>query len=185
MMIKDQKIEKFLEEVASSAPTPGGGAVAAAAAAAAAALVEMVVNLTKTEEVSKLASYEVKKLGTKAREMRTDLLALADEDVKAFEAVMAAFRIPKNDAGRKTKIQNAFKGAAETPLKIAKLAKEVNILAKEILKVGNKNAASDAKTATYLSEAAKKSAIANVEINLAYIKDEGFVKKFKGEVANL
>lgn len=185
MDIKDQKIEEFLEQVASKAPTPGGGAVAAVAGAAAAALIEMVVNLTKTEEISKLASYEVKKAGTKAQKTRKELLALADEDAAAFDAVIAAFRLSKEDPARKAKIQAAFKGAAQTPLQIAKLAKEINGMAKEILKVGNKNAASDAKSAVYLSEAAKKSALANVEINLASIKDLAFVAKTGEEVASL
>lgn len=177
-MIKDQKIEKLLEEVASRAPTPGGGAVAAVTGAAAAALVEMVSNLTKNEE---LKTNNLKKL----QKLRHELLELADEDVKAFDAVMATFKIPKDDRCRGEKIQAAFKGAAETPLKIAKLAKEINVLAKEVLKVGNKNAASDARTAIYLSDAAKKSAIANVEINLAYIKDEKFIAEIKDEVAAL
>ena len=177
-MIKDQSIEKFLEEVASNAPTPGGGAVAAVTGATAAALVEMVANLSKSEEV-KSKKFE------KTKTLRQKLLTLADEDAAAFDAVMAAFRVSKEDPGRKEKIQKAFKSAAETPLKIAKLAKEVNLLAKEILEVGNKNAASDAKTAIYLSEAAKKSAFANVEINLTYIKDGNFIKKMEKEDASL
>lgn len=178
MLIKDQKIEKFLEEVASRRPTPGGGAVAAVSAAMAAALVEMVGNLTKGEKV-KSKSIE------KAQKLRKELLELADEDAAAFNAVIDAFRISKEDPSRAGKIQSAFKHAAETPLKIARLAKEVNVLAKEVLKAGNKNAASDAKTAIYLSEAAKKSAIANVEINLGYIKDEKFVFRMNAEVAGL
>lgn len=98
---------------------------------------------------------------------------------------MSAFRISKEDQVRSLKIQEAFKGAAETPLKIAKFAKEVNTLAEEALKVGNKNAASDAKTAIYLSEAAFKSALANVEINLGAIKDEKFVADYQNRVASL
>lgn len=176
-MIKDQKIEEFLNAVGSSAPTPGGGAVAAITGATAASLVEMVASLTKTEDTE---TFKIK--GSKARQ---ELLKLADEDAKAFDGVMDVFRISKDDPTRKEKIQSAFKGAAETPLKIAQIAKEINVLAKEIQKIGNKNALSDAKTATYLSEAAKKSAIENVKINLLYIKDEAFVRKMEAALASL
>ncbi len=178
MQIKDQTIEKFLEEVASNAPTPGGGAVAAVVGASAAALVEMVVNLTKDEELKANTL-------TKIKSLREELLGLADEDAAAFDAVMAAYRIPKEDASRKDEIQKAFKGAAEVPLKTAELSNKVNKLAKEVLKVGNKNAASDAKSALHLSEASEKSALENVQINLEYIKDEDFVKKIKEAVAKL
>ena len=189
--IKTQTIEKFLEEVASKAPTPGGGAVSAVTAATAAALVEMVCNLTKNEELMTSSKKDdisvsdtvITKNLTRAKKLRQKLLELADEDAAAFEAVMAAFKL--KDPGRKEKIQAAFKRAAETPLKIAKLAHEINLLAKEVLRLGNKNAASDAKTAIYLSDAAKKSAIANVEINLGYIKDPKFVDRLKREVAAL
>lgn len=176
-MIKDQKIEEFLEDVASSSPTPGGGAVAAITGATAAALVEMVLNLTKDKNVETF-----KNEGSRARR---ELLNLADEDAKAFDGVMRAFKISKEDKTRKEKIQNAFKGAAETPLKVAQIAKEINVLAKEVQKIGNKNALSDAKTAIYLSEAAQNSAIENVKINLLYIKDGVFVKKMEEALASL
>jgi len=184
--IKDNKIKDFLEEVASSAPTPGGGAVAAVTGASAAALVEMVINLTNKQSLPLRGNLELRtKNLTRAKTLRQKLLELADEDASAFGAVMTAFKLSKENPERKDEIQKAFKGAAETPLRIAKLSKEVNRLAKEILKVGNKNAASDAKTAIFLSEAATKSAIANVEINLGYIKDQKFVAVMKEEVAEL
>lgn len=181
MKIKERKIEEFLEQVASNAPTPGGGAVAAVTGATAAALVEMVINLTKNDPTSS----SIRGARERVVELRKALLNLADEDAKAFDEVMFAFKLSKDDAGRQGKIQKAFKGAAETPLKIAKLSKEVNLLAQEVLKIGNKNAASDAKTAIYLSEAAINSAVANIEINLAYIKDEEFKAGIQKEVASL
>ena len=176
-MIKDQKIEEFLKDVASPAPTPGGGAVSATTAATAAALVEMVVNLTKTGNL--------KRLGSEVSKKRQELLKLADEDARAFDAVMAAFRLSKEDQTRKERIQVAFKGASETPLKIARIAKEINLAARKAQKLGNKNALSDAKTANYLSQAAKKSAIENVKINLLYIKDGAFIKKMEIALASL
>lgn len=153
MRIKDQKIERFLEELASRSPTPGGGAVAALTGAMAASLVEMVINLTKNEE---LRINNLKK----AQEIRNHFLDLADEDCGAFEEVMAAYK-----SKDKEKIKRALQKAIDVPGKTVLLSNEVLKLAKIVLKKGNKNTFSDAKTAIYLAQAAIKSADENIRIN--------------------
>ncbi len=45
-MLIEKKVNNFLNELASSSPTPGGGSVAALAGALGAALLSMVGNLT-------------------------------------------------------------------------------------------------------------------------------------------
>lgn len=154
MRIKDQKIESFLQELASKNPTPGGGAVAALTGAVAAALVEMVVNLTKSGPTL------LKLRGARAKILRARLLGLADEDVAAFDAVVSAYRTKD-----KLKIKKALQKAISVPEKTALLSNEVLELAKIVLKKGNKNALSDAKTAIYLAQAAIKSADENIKIN--------------------
>lgn len=151
--IRNKEIKNFLGEVAGKNPTPGGGAVAAVVGATAAALVEMVVNLTKTKEIKNLKIKELKNL-------RIDLLKLADDDVAAFDGVMIAYR-----SKDKSKIKKALQKAISVPEKTALLSNEVLELAKIVLKKGNKNASSDAKTAIYLAQAAIKSADENIKIN--------------------
>lgn len=152
-MIKDRKIEEFLNDVASSRPTPGGGAVAALAGAEAAGLVEMVCNLTKPYGSLAEAAAEAKKL-------RSDLLDLADEDVKAFDRVVFAYKLKDNE-----EIKNSLNRAIEVPEKVKKLSRRVEELAKEVSQIGNKNTISDAKTAVHLAVAAQKSAEENIEVN--------------------
>ncbi len=152
-MIKDRKIEEFLNDVASSKPTPGGGAIAALTGAEAAGLVEMVCNLTKPYGSLAKAAAEAKKL-------RGDLLNLADEDVKAFDKVTFAYKLRDNE-----EIKNSLNRAIEVPEKVKKLSGRVEELAKEVSQIGNKNAISDAKTAVHLAVAAQKSADENIEIN--------------------
>jgi formiminotetrahydrofolate cyclodeaminase len=159
-MIKDQKIEQFLKEVASKKPTPGGGAVAAVVGAMAAGLVEMVCALTKNKD-TKILKYKVNKA-------RQQLLRLADEDAAAFDAVVLAYR-----AKNKLKIKKALQKAIAIPERTEKLSKEVEELAKVIVKVGNKNALSDAKTAVYLAVAAQASARENIGINKTALKKLG------------
>lgn len=152
-MIKDRKIEEFLNDVASSKPTPGGGAIAALTGAEAAGLVEMVCNLTKPYGSLAKTAEEAKKL-------RSNLLNLADEDVKAFDKVTFAYKLRDNQ-----EIKNSLTCAIEVPERVKKLAGRVEELAKQVSQIGNKNAISDAKTAVHLAIAAQKSADENIEVN--------------------
>jgi len=158
MGIKDKKIENFLEELSSKSPTPGGGAVAALSGAMAVSLVEMVINITKDGEL------RAKNLN-KVRKLRTELLKLADEDVSAFDEVMAAYR-----SKSKTRIKKALGYATEVPEKTKALSGEVEKLADEVVEHGNKNAVSDARTAVLLSKAAQASAEENIKINKQALK---------------
>lgn len=157
-MIKDQKIEEFLNDLGSAKPTPGGGAVAAITAATAAALVEMVINLTKGEEL--------KVHNLKIREFREKLLKLADEDVIAFDRVMEAYRLKD-----KEKIKNALEGAIIIPQQTKEYAYRVEEIAKVVEKEGNKNAVSDARSAIFLAQAAQKAAQENIDINERSLAD--------------
>ena len=128
--------------------------------AMAAALVEMVCGLTPNSSKFKVQSAK----------LREKLLKLADEDCRAFEEVMSAYK-------RKTGVQEALKRATEVPLETMKAAAEVEKLAQKMVMEGNKNAVSDAKSAVYLAVAAQKAARENVEINLKGIKDEEWKKR--------
>lgn len=159
-MIKNQKIEKFLDEVGSSRPTPGGGAVAAVTGAMAATLVEMVCNLT----IGKKKYLDVQKrmeiLARRAKEAKIELLDMADADSEAFDKVMAAYKTENKD-----EIKAALFWAIEIPQKVAKIAEEVQMMALEVAKIGNTNAYSDAMSAEHLANAAMESAYENIEIN--------------------
>lgn len=146
-------MNKFIEDLASSRPTPGGGAAAAMAAAMAAALVEMVCGM----------SPQNPEIREKCSGLRKRLLELAEEDCRAFEAVMTAY---KNKTGK----EEALKKAMQVPRETMRVAKQVEELALEMVEIGNKNAVSDAKSAVYLAQAAQKSAQENVEINQTALK---------------
>ena len=151
-MIRNQKVEEFLEDLASGKPTPGGGAVAALVAAESAALVEMVVALTRDGHINHI--------GEKAHELRGKLMGLADEDVAAFDSVMAAYKSKDKDL-----IKKALNGAIVVPEQTKEYACLLQELAETCEKEGNKNALSDARAAVYLAQAAQKSAEENIEIN--------------------
>jgi len=174
--MRDQTIGGWLEDLGSAEPTPGGGAAAALLVATAAALVEMVTNLT----IGKPRYAQHDALMTSARDTAADLrqraLTLAADDEVAFNAVIAAYRLPKDDPHRSAAIQTATAGAAEPPLRIAARAAEVIALAAEVQPGANVNVLSDIAVAASAAKAALESAAVNVEVNLAALRDQDLVR---------
>lgn len=160
MTIKNQTVEKFLDNVASKTPTPGGGAVAAVTGGMAASLVEMVCNLTIGNPKYFNVQDEMVKIAERVSELNGQLLKLADSDSEAFEKVMEAYK-----SKDKAKIKGALLTAVEVPRKTAELCENVRELAEIAARLGNVNARSDAISAEHLAFAAVQAAEENVEIN--------------------
>lgn len=164
-----QRLDVWLEALASNEATPGGGAFAAVSAAAGAALVAMVGRLTIGKPKYAEAEERMAQIVEEADRERTDLLGLADRDAQAFEAVMAAYRMPKeseaDQAARLQALQTALEGAAEVPLLVARRSVYVMGLAEEATSIGNPNAASDGMSGAAALHAAALAALANVQIN--------------------
>jgi formiminotetrahydrofolate cyclodeaminase len=163
-------VRDLTERLASRAPTPGGGSASALGGALAAALVEMVCELTvgrpEYEDVDPLA----RQMGTAAGELRTALLAAAEEDAAAYDAVAEARRLPRETddekAARRAAIGEASVRATEVPLRVMRLASEVLDLAARMAPIGNRNAISDAGVAALFAASAARGAAFNVAINL-------------------
>jgi glutamate formiminotransferase / formiminotetrahydrofolate cyclodeaminase len=187
--IADQTVDSFLARLASDEPTPGGGSAAAVAGAAGAALVAMVGRLTAGKKGYEAVDARMGKIAADADAARGELLGLADRDAEAFDAVMAAFRLPKGTqeekAERRAAVQRAFSGAAQVPLDVARRAASLLSLAEEVVRTGNANAASDGAAAAHLLAAATRTALANVEINAASITDEAEAGALRTEAAEL
>lgn len=187
--IGSNTIDGFLEGLASDAPTPGGGAVAGLCGAAGAALISMVSRLTLGREGYEDVEEQMRDHLEQADTGRREFLDLADRDAQAFDAVMAAFKMPKGDdrqkAERSAAIQRAYEGAARVPLAIAQRAVELMGAATASTELGNVNAASDGLVAAHALHAAAHSALANVEINVAALKDETAAGELRSQLDGL
>jgi methenyltetrahydrofolate cyclohydrolase len=170
-------VSDWLERLGSAAPTPGGGAAAALAAASAAALVEMVVNLTRGKAAYAAHEAHVQPIGEQAAALRQLAWELAAADEAAFEAVMAAYGLPRQTdeerAARTAAIEAATAAAARPPLRVAEVAAKVVELAAELPDRSNPNVLSDVGVAASLAGSALESAAINVEVNLGGLKDQG------------
>ena len=174
-----QPIGEFLDDLASERPTPGGGGAAAISGAMGAALVSMVCNLTIGKPKYAEVEADLKQVLVKSEVLRGELTQAVADDVKAFDAVMGAYGLPKADtdegkAARTAKIQAALKEATDVPLECARLCAEVIKLAEVTADKGNLNVISDAGVAVQSAYAGLLSAALNVRVNAASIKDREF-----------
>ena len=162
----------WMDSVASVNPSPGGGTASAVAGALAAALAAMVGKLTVGRKKYAEVDAEFRELVEKAETLRVRLMRLGDEDAASYDAVSAAYRIPKEqEAERKARIQRALIGAAKVPLETLRAAREVAGLAARAAEAGNKNAVSDAGVGALLAGAAARGAAYNVRINVSGMPD--------------
>lgn len=188
-MLKDLSITEFLQQTASAEPLPGGGCTAALNAALAASLTEMVANLTIGRKEFQAVEDEMKKIAKTAADLRKKLQNDIDNDAKAYQEVLAAFKLPKNTDGEKKHrsqaIQQAFKTAAKVPLSVARDAFKIMDLASQAITRGNQNAITDGAVGVLASRTAVLAALYNVKINLSAIKDSGFVEELTRESEDL
>ena len=188
-MLTDLTIKDFLKKTASNSPVPGGGSIAALGGAISASLLEMVANLTIGKKGYEEFEEEMKEISIAVLEYRNKLIADIDKDSNAYDAVMAAYRLPKsNDEERDRRsgaIQEALKNAVLVPLEVAKMGLDIIKLAGNIVRDGNKNAITDGAVAAMMARTALLSALYNVKINLSSIKDEAFVNEISDQVRDM
>ena len=170
------KIKKFLEKLASDTPTPGGGSAAALSGALSASLIAMVAGLSYKK--GQPESGEMKAIRKKALMIQQRLYRAIGEDAGSFDAVMEAFRLPRDEERqrlyRSRMIQKAYRKATVTPQKVCELSLRLLEFSEFLLRKGNQNAFSDTGVASRLAHAAFEGGTLNVRINLGSIRDKGF-----------
>lgn len=180
MKLQDMTLTGFCAETISNSPAPGGGSIAALCGALSASLAGMVASLTIGKKGYEGEEGEMLALREKALSLQQNLLSAIDEDASSFNGYMAALKLPKDTEEqkgvRKAALQQGLKEAAMVPLHTAELAAEIFPLATYVVEHGNKNALSDGLVSAIAARTAILSALLNVRINLASIKDEEFVQ---------
>jgi len=159
----DLSLGEFLDLVASGGPAPGGGSVAAVAVALAAGLSGMAARLSADQ----LA--DAPGLADRADASRRGVAPLARADAESYGRVIDALRLPRepNPETHKERVKDALSGAADVPLAVAEVGKEVAGIAARLVEEGNPNLEGDAMTAVLLADAGVRAAAALVEINLS------------------
>ena len=183
----DMNLEKFAFETASESPAPGGGSISAYSGAMGAALATMVANLSANKRGWDDRWEEFSSWAEKGISYQKELLELVDEDTKAFNQIMDAFKLPKENESdikkRNEAIQNATKNAILTPYKVMQVALDSMSVIKKMAEIGNPNSITDACVAALCARTAVRGAFLNVQINCLDYNDKSFVDDInkKGE----
>jgi glutamate formiminotransferase/formiminotetrahydrofolate cyclodeaminase len=179
----------FLERLAAGSAAPGGGAAAAYAGAMGAALVGMVARLTVGRKKYAEVEAQMQSVVESADKLRASLTGSVQADSEAFEAVMEAFKLPKDTAEQQTAraeaVEQAYIHAAEVPLRVARDAVATLGLAAVVAEHGNVNAFSDAGSAGFLAKAALTGAALNVRANANSVRDRETANSWLKELAGL
>ncbi|HRP08421.1 MAG TPA: glutamate formimidoyltransferase, partial [Gemmatimonadales bacterium] len=172
----DMSLRRFAEETASESAAPGGGSVSAALGALGAALGTMVANLSshrrgwdeRWREFSDIAGQGQRRVAT--------LLRLIDEDTRSFEAVMAAFGLPKTTdeekTSRKAAIRAATLQATRVPFRVMEEALASMSVIKAMAERGQESSVSDAGVGALCARSAVMGAYLNVRINAAQLQGD-------------
>ena len=175
------RVQSFVDEVSRESPAPGGGSVSALAGALGAALNSMVANLAIGKRGSELVEEQLKPAAERAQELKDLLLQAVDEDTNAFNAYLAARKLPARTPEEKRKKEQALldglKQAVAVPLTTANNCFEVIELAYLTADKGNPSSVSDAGVSAHIAFAGLKGAVLNVLINLKQIGDRKFNQK--------
>ena len=175
--IDEMTLREFAEDLSSGKATPGGGSAAAYCGAISASLTAMVCNLTVGNKGFENATPELKRIRDDAIVLRDRLLALSDEDSKAYEEVVRAYRTDPStieEEERLEMIQAALKKCTEVPFEVMELSLEALKLASMVAKKGNPRAISDVGVAALAASMALRGANLNVRINLSEIEDREY-----------
>jgi len=176
-------IQEFSDETASESPAPGGGSVAALCGVLGISLGAMVGNLSANKRGWEEKTTYFSDLAVSAQLLKKELMLLIDEDTNAFNRIMDAFLLPKDNQAmlnaRILAIEQASKYATEIPYRTMQIAYKTVALLKEMVENGNKNSITDAGVGLLCIKTAVRGAYFNVMINAKSLKDDVFAKSMK------
>jgi formiminotetrahydrofolate cyclodeaminase len=158
-------------------------------AAAGAALIAMVARISAANPKFTSQKEAAERIVERADALRAVFISARERDEAAFEAVVQAQRLPKNNdaekAARTAALEKALHHAADVPLALAAQALDALHVAIQTLEIENKNLISDVACAAEFFHAALKSCTYNVRINHHYMKDQGAITAQMQEVRRL
>ena len=168
--LADLTLRELLDRFAAPTPTPGGGSAAAMAAALGASLLAMVAGLPKTKTGAPEERAALDAARAALLDAQRQLVDLIDRDAAAYDAVTAAYRLPKNTddekAARKRAIQTAMEGAARAPLQTLRVCTAGVDHATAVVSFGSPSAATDVAVGFNLISSGSMGALLNIDANL-------------------
>ena len=182
-------LSNFADKTASESYLPGGGSTAAYCGALGASLGIMTANVSANKKGWEDKRKDFSKWAQKGEEIKSKLLELVDEDVVAYQAMIDAYRMPKESdfeiAMRNEGILQATKNAINIPLQIAQTAEKAFDIIESMVENGNLGSVTDAGVGGVFTRGAIKASVMNIRINIKNFEDNDFKNKTLKEAIRL
>ena len=181
--------QPLLDAVAGATPALvlGGGSVAALAGALAASLGERVAELVRQGESHAEFAEELSKVVGSLRKAAQKLRPAMDAEAKATEAVLSAFKLPKETPAAQTRraaaVESATRGTAEESLGTAAAATEVFERLVQLEAFTPACMHPDLRVGRELAVGAARGALENVTASLSSLRDPTDSAEIKSRVA--
>ena len=167
MELSKLTIEEYSSLLEAKKSVPGGGSALSLVLELALDLVLMTCNFTIDKIGYESVQEEIIEIKNKLLVLKQKAHLLIDEDGKAYQQVMDAFR-----SKDKLKISESSLYACEVPYQLFSLAKMCESLGLRVTEIGNKNLVSDAYIGIDLCKSIYPGCIANIKCNIDNIIDE-------------
>jgi formiminotetrahydrofolate cyclodeaminase len=129
----------------------------------------------------KMKERELRGIKKEVSDIQKRLFRAIEDDAKSYEAVLKAFRLPKDTEkerlSRSKAIRQAYRKATITPQLVCQQSIELLEYSNTLILKGNPNALSDVGVAAFLADTAVKGGLLNIGINLGPVRDKSFRKK--------
>jgi formiminotetrahydrofolate cyclodeaminase len=176
-----ESCEKFVEVLASKAPTPGGGGASALTGAIGVALGNMVGSLTVGKKKYAEVEAEIKNMMAVSDQLQAELLELVQKDAECFEPLAAAYSLPKDTeeqrAEKERVLEQATKDACRVPFEIMEKCCQGIDLCGQFAEKGSVMATSDAGAGAIFCRAALQAASLNIYINTKSLNDREYAEQ--------
>lgn len=156
-------LHTLVQALAGPRALPAGGAAGVVAIAMGTALGKKVLAFSPDLPAA------LRPLAGQLDELLQQLLPEFAADCDAFEALLAAFALPRTDGGRSAAIQRAWQTATAAPERVATLAGKVEALLQGCSGKCNANLAGDLAAARELVRAGQQIAVANAAENARHL----------------
>ncbi len=181
----DERMERFLTELASKAPIPGGGGAAALMGSLAAALGSMVGNLTTGKKKYEQYQQDIEHILSVLQDSLWEIYEYIEKDAQAFEPLAKAYKIPRDQPGREELMEEVTLQAAKVPLDLTKKLYGIIPLLEELEIKGSRLAISDVAVAASCLASALESGVMNIYINTRSLKNRKLAEEINEEAKKM
>lgn len=189
MKLIDLKTIEFINEIDSNKPAPGGGSVSALLSTLGVSLARMVGHLSVGKKKFLKLDQEIQDefnehLGH-LLVIKDELVELIDKDTEAFNLIMNAYQLSKDDPKRNQAIEDATLEAIKVPYRVAQISYQALETLSFILAYGNKQTISDLGVSTLSLSSGIEGALMNVLINLPSLSNEDQKNLYQQEAKSI